>query len=163
MSSSAPPITPARFATALADLPLSSLHAKAAELRNSIAHLAASNHELQAFASDGDRECTEAIRENEDVIARMAVRIELLRAEVERRGFLWADGVRDINGKEAGEVDPEMTDGVGTNQGRTTAVNGTSGRARPGGGTLGDEELARRLRERMEEDDDDDEAEGLHL
>lgn len=82
MSSEAHPISPARFAEALKDLPLSTLHLKAAELRNSIAHLDYSNEQLQPFA-DGtetsvngvpDQDCVDAIRENEVVIARMQER-----------------------------------------------------------------------------------------
>ncbi|MCJ1478620.1 hypothetical protein MMC13_007301 [Lambiella insularis] len=159
MSSTAPSITPARFAAALPSLPLSSLHAKAAELRNSIAHLEASNQQLHAFAVQGDRECAEAIRENEEVVERMLMRIELLRAEVVGRGFLWGEGSRDGEGKEMGEEDGGVNGGAELLRGVRAAVNGASG-GRQGGGTLGDEELARRLRERMEEGDD---GEGLHL
>jgi hypothetical protein len=50
MSSEVTPISPARFAEALKDLPLSTLHLKAAELRNSIAHLDYSNEQLKPFA-----------------------------------------------------------------------------------------------------------------
>ncbi|MCJ1287860.1 hypothetical protein MMC26_007212 [Xylographa opegraphella] len=162
MSSHAPPITPARFAAALPDLPLSSLHAKAAELRNSITHLQASNDQLKPFADEGDADCAEAIRENEDVMKRMRERIVLLQAEVEGRGFLWDNGPTDIDGKEPGEEDVDMVNG-GADSG--AAGHETSGRPEGsegsggGGGSLSDEELARRLRERMEGD----EEEGLHL
>ncbi|XTI88786.1 hypothetical protein V2W45_519644 [Cenococcum geophilum] len=91
MSATATPIPPARFAAALRDLPLSSLHAKAAELRNSIAHLLSSNEELKPFAEAGDKDCAEAIMENEEVIRRMEERISLLRIEVEGRGMKWAE------------------------------------------------------------------------
>ncbi|KAK4250803.1 hypothetical protein C7999DRAFT_11448 [Corynascus novoguineensis] len=50
MSAESLPITPARFAAALKDLPLSSLHLKVLELRNSIAHLDYSNEQLRPFA-----------------------------------------------------------------------------------------------------------------
>ncbi|KAL2146664.1 hypothetical protein VTI28DRAFT_2814 [Corynascus sepedonium] len=50
MSADSLPITPARFAAALKDLPLSSLHLKVLELRNSIAHLDYSNEQLRPFA-----------------------------------------------------------------------------------------------------------------
>jgi hypothetical protein len=50
MSSDALPITPSRFATALTDLPVSALHLKVLELRNSIAHLDYSNEQLRPFA-----------------------------------------------------------------------------------------------------------------
>ena len=91
MSATATPIPPGRFAAALRDLPLSSLHAKAAELRNSIAHLLSSNEELKPFAEAGDKDCAEAIKENEEVIQRMEERILLLRIEVEGRGMKWVE------------------------------------------------------------------------
>jgi len=113
MSNEATPISPARFAEALKDLPLSTLHLKAAELRNSIAHLDYSNEQLKPFA-DGtepsvnrvpDQDCVDAIRENEIVIARMKERIALLRAEVEGRGSSWlefqsAEELKDGEGEE---------------------------------------------------------------
>ena len=101
MSSEALPINPARFANALKDLPLETLHFKGAEIRNSIAHLDYSNEQLKPFA-DGtdpscngtsDHDCADAIRENEIVIARMQERIALLRAEVEGRGSSWLEFV----------------------------------------------------------------------
>ncbi|KAJ4295876.1 hypothetical protein N0V88_004578 [Collariella sp. IMI 366227] len=47
MSSDALPISPSRFAAALPDLPLSALHLKVLELRNSITHLDYSNEQLR--------------------------------------------------------------------------------------------------------------------
>jgi hypothetical protein len=98
MSSEAHPISPSRFASALKDLPLSTLHLKAAELRNSIAHLDYSNEQLKPFADgteggtgEPDQDCVDAIRENEVVIARMTERIRLLREEVEGRGSSWLE------------------------------------------------------------------------
>jgi hypothetical protein len=110
MSSDTLPITPARFAAALRDLPISTLHLKAAELRNSIAHLDYSNEQLKPFAypsqypsseaaavgsdgaaMEGDQDCEEAIKENEIVIQRMEERIGLLKAEAERRGLTWTE------------------------------------------------------------------------
>ncbi|PBP19742.1 hypothetical protein BUE80_DR009396 [Diplocarpon rosae] len=99
MSSEATPISAARFAEALESLPLSTLHLKAMELRNSIAHLDYSNEQLRPFASgtepsqngNPDPDCADAIRENEIVIARQTERIELLKREVERRGSSWAE------------------------------------------------------------------------
>ncbi|TEY42403.1 hypothetical protein BOTCAL_0390g00010 [Botryotinia calthae] len=100
MSADALPISPAAFAEALKDLPMSTLHLKAAELRNSIAHLDYSNEELKPFAEgrapecvDGkaDEDCIDAIRENEIVIARMETRISLLRTEIEARGGVWGE------------------------------------------------------------------------
>ena len=99
MSATATPNPPARFAAALRDLPLSSLHAKAAELRNSITHLLSSNEELKPFAAAGDKDCAEAITENEEVIRRMEERISLLRIEVEGRGMKWVE--------EGGEIETE--------------------------------------------------------
>lgn len=97
MSDEATPISPARFALALKDLPLSTLYLKAAELRNSIAHLDYSNEQLKPFA-DGtegyngpDQDCVDAIKENEVVIARMLERIALLKEEVESRGSSWLE------------------------------------------------------------------------
>jgi hypothetical protein len=124
MSHESIPISPARFAAALKDLPLSTLHLKAAEIRNSIAHLDYSNEQLKPFAdgtepsSNGrpDQDCIDAIKENEIVIARMQERIALLKAEVEGRGSSWlefqsAEELQDgeerlING--TGESDGDM-------------------------------------------------------
>ncbi|KAG7292411.1 hypothetical protein NEMBOFW57_002446 [Staphylotrichum longicolle] len=50
MSADSLPITPTAFAAALQDLPLSALHLKVLELRNSIAHLDYSNEQLRPFA-----------------------------------------------------------------------------------------------------------------
>lgn len=115
MSSEAIPISPTRFAEALKDLPISTLHLKAAELRNSIAHLDYSNEEMLPFANGtepsqngiSDPDCAEAIRENEAVIARMIERIELLKKEVENRGASWseflsAEEVAKLDGLEPG-------------------------------------------------------------
>ena len=161
MSSAAPPITPARFAAALPDLPLSSLHAKAAELRNSIAHLEASNDQLQPFAGEGDRDCAEAIRENREVMGRMKERIELLRVEVVRRGYLWTEDGGVVNGEEKDDEDVEMIHRIGEVNGDNSARVGSQARVVAAGGRLNDEELARRLRERMEEDAGDND--GVHL
>ncbi|OJD38601.1 translation machinery-associated protein 17 [Diplodia corticola] len=101
MSAEALPITPAAFAEAIKELTVPSLHAKAAELRNSIYHLRRSNLQLQPFADEGDGDCAEAIRENEEVMARMEDRIELLKLEVEvNRGMLWVDDAKADASKE---------------------------------------------------------------
>ncbi|KAL2067159.1 hypothetical protein VTL71DRAFT_1583 [Oculimacula yallundae] len=119
MSSDALPISPTRFASALQDLPISTLHLKAMELRNSIAHLDYSNEQLRPFA-DGteestngvpDADCVEAIRENEVVIARQMERIGLLKEEVERRGARWDEF------KDRGELEGELSNGVGEGEG----------------------------------------------
>jgi hypothetical protein len=121
MSSATTPISPARFAAALKDLPLSTLHLKAAELRNSIAHLDYSNEQLKPFAegtnegnSNGqpDQDCIDAIKENEAVIARMMERIELLKQEVEGRGSSWLEfqSKEELDGEGDGG---DMLDGEG--------------------------------------------------
>lgn len=99
------------------------------------------------FADDGDQVCKEAMFENLAVIGRMNERIGLLRAEVEKRGFLWGD-------------DAEMVDGAkedGLVNGDAEMVNET--RERQQSGRLTDEELRRRLEAQMGEDEDD----GVHL
>ncbi|GBF66955.1 hypothetical protein TMEN_9678 [Trichophyton mentagrophytes] len=89
MSAESRPIDPGAFAAALKDLPLSSVYAKIAELENSTAHLERSNGELKTFidqSDGGDKECEDAITENEEVIRRMRERIGLVKLELERRG-----------------------------------------------------------------------------
>lgn len=133
MSTSALPISPGAFAEALKDLPLSTLHLKAAELRNSIAHLDYSNEQLKPFAlgTEGgapDPDCADAISENEIVIARMQERIALLRAEVEGRGSSWLEfqTVDEI------EIEREKANGEGEREageerdGGERLVNGTA-------------------------------------
>ncbi|KAF2401338.1 hypothetical protein EJ06DRAFT_529466 [Trichodelitschia bisporula] len=151
MSAEADPITSEHFSRALKDLPLSSLYAKASELRNSMAHLQSSNEQLREFAEAGDRDCFEAIQENEEVLQRMEMRILLVRNEVEARGLVWSEhGSGDVtaNGASEAKVEgPETTEAA-------TAEGGQSG------GHLSDEELRRRLAESMEENGDDG---GVHL
>ena len=160
MSSSSQPIPPHRFATAIKELPLSNLHSKAAEIRNSISHLEASNQQLKSYADDGDRDCAEAIQENVLVIQRMEERIRLLKSEVEGRGFRW--------GEDEDNVDDGGTtmNGIGHNERSETSAQVSVGAQQNvgGGGRLGDTELARRLREQMGEHDDEEELEeGVHL
>ncbi|AEO54123.1 hypothetical protein MYCTH_2296297 [Thermothelomyces thermophilus ATCC 42464] len=153
MSAESVPITPERFAAALKDLPLSSLHLKVHELRNSIAHLDYSNEQLRPFAEGiapmattddpgtpavgtrgvPDQDCVDAIRENEVVIERMQERIRLVRAEVESRGLNWDEfqsggggGVEDDIDlpKAEGETDTEEGDGSPLVNG--AGVNGTA-------------------------------------
>jgi len=131
MSSETLPISPARFAAALKDLPLSTLHLKAAELRNSIAHLDYSNEQLKPFAdgsepgsSGPDPDCVEAIRENEVVIKRMEERIQLLRTEVEGRGSSWLEfqSAEEV-GKEGGEEGERLANGT-HGEGEDTEMDG---------------------------------------
>ncbi|KAL8771115.1 MAG: hypothetical protein Q9209_003286 [Squamulea sp. 1 TL-2023] len=156
MSASAVPISQDRFAEAIADLPIGNLHAKAAELRNSIAHLVHSNEQLQPFADDGDQDCADAIKENEEVMARMVVRIGLLRREVENRGLPWGeDEPAVVNGKSGDQIngDAAPMDGVEVSSPQE---------GRPARAFRTDAELAQRLQEQMDEDmqEDDD---GVHL
>ena len=155
MSASATPITPARFAAALPELPLANLHAKGAELRNSIAHLQISNQELQPFADEGDAECREAIEENKSVIASMEERIDLLRSEVEGRGFLWDHGKVEENGGDEFEVAERAV-----SSGAVVNGHGSEG-GQAAAGPTGREERDVRLREGVEEVDDGDA--GLHI
>jgi len=168
MSSESQPISAPRFATALPALSLESLHAKAAEIRNSITHLKSSNEQLREFAIQGDKECYEAMVENEEVIERMVQRIELLKKEVEGRGMQWVEGERDggekngVNGEGAGEdggIDEveEHRNGLG---GVTAAETEVRTRTTPAAsGRLTDEELRRMLAERMGDGDEG----GVHL
>lgn len=176
MSATTTPISPHAFALALESLPLPSLYAKAAELRNSIAHLARSNAELQSYSDsvggDGDSDCQEAIVENLEVTRRMGERIEMLRAEVERRGARWheggaggeseevgndgVDGVRGeerlmANGMVNGDAHDDNDEGLGERE-MSHAPQRQSGR-------LTDEELQRRLAQRLGDDEED----GVHL
>lgn len=162
MSATAAPISPERFAQAIEDLPLANLHLKASELRNSIAHLLSSNEQLQSYAEEGDQDCMDAIHENEEVLVRLRERVALLRREVERRGFRWGDA--EAEDKENKNGDTVMVNG-GEELGQGDAgANGAPERGAVNGGgrggSLGDAELERRLRERMEQDEEDD---GLHI
>jgi len=144
MSSDALPISPTRFASALKDLPISTLHLKAMELRNSIAHLDYSNEQLRPFA-DGteastngvpDPDCVDAIRENEVVIRRQMERIELLKREVESRGASWTEFQSkeelELEGAEAGagagDVEAVINGTAGEEQ-RETAAAGAGERS----------------------------------
>lgn len=189
MSSETAPISPARFAEALKELPASSLALKVLELRNSIAHLDYSNSELKPFAegtastldaseaNQPDQDCIDAIKENEAVIERMQQRIELIKTEVEGRGLSWEEFKgktdEDVQDSEPSNVNgegPALLNGTnGTNGHAPTSETGqhaawsdgtfTTGTVRG----LGDEELMRRLQERLPELQDDDEEGGMHL
>ena len=154
MSTDARPIDPARFALALEGLPIENLHTKAAEIRNSIAHLKHSNEQMLPFADEGDDDCREAMFENLTVINRMNERIELLRAEVEKRGMRWSEGEVE---------DSKMVNGDGkavvVNVNGHAAANGTGESPRAPSGRLNDDELRRQLEAHMGDDDED----GVHL
>lgn len=135
MSSETLPISNPRFAAALKDLSLASLHLKTLEIRNSLAHLAYSNAQLRPFAEglqptldtaaaaaaaaagrgggdssnrnyEPDPDCVEAIRENEAVMQRMRERIDLVRAEVECRGVSWREF--EAPAEEVEDTEPEL-------------------------------------------------------
>jgi hypothetical protein len=120
-------ISPFAFASAVQELPLSAVYAKAAELRNSISHLHRSNAELRAFLAESldpeeeKKELEGYIAENEDVIASMNARIALLRAEIERRGQSWVedeekDGDADGNAQRLAENPPAPNGDQGQDQ-----------------------------------------------
>ncbi|EXJ94134.1 hypothetical protein A1O1_02527 [Capronia coronata CBS 617.96] len=162
MSAEAQPISAERFAFAIEDLPVENLYSKAQELSNSISHLERSNHQLQEYIDsirsdttlsesmrqEGDRDCAEAIQENNVVIERQKDRIQLLKREVERRGGRWHEA--DNSGKVNGSAGDPTTNGDAMAAGRST------------GGTLTDEELRRQLMGRLGEDDNAD-ADGMDL
>jgi len=174
MSETTTPIDPTRFAEALEGLPIDSLHAKAAEIRNSQTHLRHSNEQMLPFAEEGDQDCKDAMFENLAVIGRMNQRVELIRAEVEKRGMRWSEGeVEDregVNGEAM--VDGEgrvvngtvgaTTNGVDGEATVDSAVSGEVPAPRAPSGRVTDEELRRQLETQMGEDDDED-GEGVHL
>ncbi|KAL8935730.1 MAG: hypothetical protein Q9211_004547, partial [Gyalolechia sp. 1 TL-2023] len=132
MSASTVPINLDRFTEAITELPLGNLHAKAAELRNSIAHLVASNAQLRGYADDGDRDCRDAIIENNEVIGRMEMRINLLKIEVEKRGYRWGeDEPATVNGKAADQNDHNEVDHAGN-----SSSNANVQASRTNGGSL---------------------------
>ena len=89
----------------------------------------------------------------------MEERIRLLRHEVEGRGFRWGEDEENVGNEST------ITNGIGHNE-RSEANAQVSGRTRQsegGGGSLGDAELARRLREQMGDYDEGEMEEGVHL
>ena len=157
MSAETSPIDPVAFAQALESLPIETLHFKAAEIRNSVAHLKSSNEQLMPFADDGDQDCREAMFENLVVIGRMNQRVAFLRAEVERRGMRWADA--EVEDADAAKDQPTVNGEHSTvNSQPRAAASGAQERA--SSGRLTDDELRARMTERMGEDDD---SEGVHL
>lgn len=175
------PISAADFALAIADLPLDSLHAKAAEIENSMRHLHSSNAQMLPFADDGDQDCKDAMFENLQVIGRMKERMELLRAEVERRGMRWSGVVVEEEEGEDNNDDGDARangvlngDGVAAANGHGSASqmrdaesadNGAEVRDEVPGpqapsGRLTDEELRRQIEAQIMDDGDN---EGVHL
>ena len=163
MSAETQPISPQRFASALHDLPAENLYSKAHELENSIAHLERSNKSLQEYIDsivsdtqlpeatrqEGDKECSDAIKENNIVIERQKERVALLKQEVERRGARWHGS------------DPNGSANVGSTE--ITSSNNTAESNQRAGGRLTDEQLRRQMMDRLGNDEDDDEADGMHL
>ncbi|KAK6226823.1 secondary alcohol dehydrogenase [Colletotrichum tabaci] len=135
MSADTHPISPARFAEAVRDLSLATLHLKALEIRNSILHLQYSNAQLKPYAEGAattldaadaslgrpDPDCVEAIRENDVVIARMEERVQIIREEVEGRGHSW----NEFRSKE--EVESEQQAGAANGVNGTTTATTTNG------------------------------------
>lgn len=136
MSSTSTPIPLNQFAEAIRALPLSNLHLKAAELQNSIAHLESSIQQLKQPADDGDQICSDAIKENLEVIGRMRERILLLKQEVEQRGFLWGDEENEIKSGVNTHFEDE------SHEGSEQAERNTRREVSRQGGLMSDEELA---------------------
>ncbi|KAI5274213.1 hypothetical protein E4T47_02682 [Aureobasidium subglaciale] len=153
MSHEALPIDRVRFAEALESLPIDALHSKVAELRNNMDHLRFSNEQMVPFAEDGDQDCKDAMYENLIVINRMNERIEMIRAEVEKRGMRWSEA--EVEDRQTSEA---MVNGyTTTNTSQTQSSQAQSGR-------LTDEQLRAQLEARLAQDtQDDQEEEGLHL
>ena len=140
---------------------MGSLHAKAAEIRNSVAHLTASNDQLREHADAGDEDCAQAVKENEDVIQRMESRVQMLKDEVEERGLPWhpesgtsnVGSNQPVDGTINGHAEPENR----VQAGSSSAPPATSGR-------LSDRELQELLAERLGETSNADfNDEGVHL
>ena len=120
MSSDSIPITTARFAAALAELPISALYAKYAELSNSITHLESSNKQLEDFARENDdRDCYEALLENRQVMKNFNERMDLIRKEVEE--------VRSLPWRPRDEVEVRTEEGAIELNGAAPTQNGTNG------------------------------------
>ncbi|KAJ5138042.1 hypothetical protein N7526_004275 [Penicillium atrosanguineum] len=83
MSSESLPINPAAFAEAIKELPLSAVHSKLLELRNSIAHLHRSNAEMRLFLAESEeteeekKELQSYVEENEGVVVSMSPWVEI--------------------------------------------------------------------------------------
>jgi hypothetical protein len=159
---------------------LDALHAKAAELQNSIEQLRSSNEQMVPFADEGDQDCKDAMFENLGVITRMHNRVELIRAEVEKRGMPWPSEERERGAVDVQRLRDFGMEGENGEQiivarpesGAAPMVNGTAGEVAGGAagvdergaraqqsGRLTDEELRRQLEAQMGMDDE----EGVHL
>lgn len=190
MSAESQPITPAQFALAIQDLPVENLYAKAHELNNSIVHLSHSNTLLKEYSdsitqdtsldaqtrASGDKDCLEAIAENEIVIERQRERIRLLKDEVERRGQVWHEGDLGMERREEGkhaeaEMEVVHENGNGDGHGHVhvdpSQSQSQQQQSMPqGSGSLTDEQLRRHLESLYPPPDDGNDADadgGLHL
>ena len=86
--------------------------------------LESSNQQLQPFASEGDKDCAEAIEENVAVIGRMKDRVTLLRVEVENRGLRWSEAeVEDGQLQENGT----LHEGIQSSSSRTSHTEAPNG------------------------------------
>ncbi|OBW69260.1 MAG: Uncharacterized protein AUREO_006960 [Aureobasidium pullulans] len=113
-------------------------------------HLRSSNEQMVPFADEGDQDCKDAMYENLIVINRMNERIELLRAEVEKRGMRWSEA--EVEDRQISE---RMVNGDSTT--RTQPTQSQSGH-------LTDDELRAQLEARLaQHSHEDQEEEGLHL
>jgi hypothetical protein len=136
MSSESLPINPAAFAEAIKELPLSALHSKVLELRNSIAHLHRSNAELRLFLAESDeteeekKELQGYITENEGVVVSMSVRVELLKTELENRGQPWIE-VEEVKAEDNRENE-EATEAPVTNGAAESRVSNANGNGNAG-------------------------------
>ena len=165
MSAFGTPIAPHRFAEAIAELPLANLYLKAAEIRNSISHLHSSNKQLRLFADEGDRDCADAIQENREVIRRMKERVDLLRSEIGRRGFVWEENRENTSQEDQSNQtsDPaESGNGVKLQGSPAQEIQKHEPRTGETRGTLGNEEFESRVSELMEDDNWEKDG-GLHL
>ncbi|KAK9381490.1 uncharacterized protein V2V93DRAFT_380149 [Kockiozyma suomiensis] len=80
------------FAAAIAQLPIESLHAERARLENSIEHLVKSNTEIHKYIEAEETETkeekiemAEVITENEEVITKQKLQIEMVKSEIVKR------------------------------------------------------------------------------
>ena len=170
MSAEAVPISPEQFATALETLPVSNLYAKTFEIRNSMAHLERSNAELELFMAESgrDADCEQAVEENKRVIDRMKQRVELIKAEVEKRGARWheADNTEDPTVAADGATNGQLTEDyphtrehqVSVREGRREE-DASAGH----GGRLTDEQLRQQVLSQLDGEEDEEEDDGVHL
>ena len=89
MSAESAPISAEEFRQAVGQLPGNALEAELARQENIKSHLTRSNAELKAFigkeGGEMDRECRQAIEENEVVIGRIKERQDMVETEMSHR------------------------------------------------------------------------------